>query len=63
MVVGRRVLVAGVVGCCGGTLGWPAGAPPAEKTIKDYVFGLLAKLGVVRRTQAAVLATRLFAKP
>ena len=31
----------------------------AEKTVKNYVSGVLAKLGVERRTQAAVLATRL----
>ncbi|MEU4804096.1 response regulator transcription factor [Actinosynnema sp. NPDC023587] len=31
----------------------------AEKTIKNYVSHLLAKLGLERRTQAAVLATRL----
>jgi DNA-binding NarL/FixJ family response regulator len=29
----------------------------AEKTIKNYVSNLLAKLGMERRTQAAVLAT------
>jgi DNA-binding NarL/FixJ family response regulator len=31
----------------------------AEKTIKNYVSALLAKLGLERRTQAAVLATEL----
>lgn len=31
----------------------------AEKTVKNYVSRLLAKLGVERRTQAAVFATRL----
>ncbi|WP_068067949.1 response regulator [Nocardia xishanensis] len=31
----------------------------AEKTVKNYVSRLLAKLGMERRTQAAVLATRL----
>jgi two-component system response regulator DevR len=31
----------------------------AEKTVKNYVSHLLPKLGVERRTQAAVLATRL----
>jgi DNA-binding NarL/FixJ family response regulator len=31
----------------------------AEKTIKNYVSVLLAKLGVERRTQAAILANRL----
>ncbi|MBT2476098.1 response regulator transcription factor, partial [Microbacterium sp. ISL-103] len=29
----------------------------AEKTVKNYVSGLLAKLGMQRRTQAAVFAT------
>jgi two-component system, NarL family, response regulator DevR len=31
----------------------------AEKTVKNYVSNLLAKLGMQRRTQAAVLATEL----
>jgi len=31
----------------------------AEKTVKNYVSSLLAKLGLVRRTQAAVLITEL----
>ena len=32
----------------------------AEKTVKNYVTRVLAKLGLKRRTQAAVLASRLF---
>ena len=31
----------------------------AEKTVKNYVSSLLAKLGLERRTQAAVLAVKL----
>ncbi|KRV47459.1 LuxR family transcriptional regulator [Wenjunlia vitaminophila] len=31
----------------------------AEKTVKNYVSGLLAKLGMARRTQAAVYAARM----
>jgi DNA-binding NarL/FixJ family response regulator len=31
----------------------------AEKTVKNYVSSLLAKLGMQRRTQAAVLATEI----
>ncbi len=34
----------------------------AEKTVKNYVSSVLAKLGLERRTQAAVLATRLLGK-
>lgn len=32
----------------------------AEKTVKNYVSSLLAKLGLQRRTQAAVLGSKLF---
>jgi DNA-binding NarL/FixJ family response regulator len=32
----------------------------AEKTVKNYVSSILAKLGLERRTQAAVLAAKLF---
>jgi two-component system response regulator DevR len=31
----------------------------AEKTVKNYVSNLLTNLGMERRTQAAVFATRL----
>ena len=34
----------------------------AEKTVKNYVSALFAKLGMERRTQAAVLAARLLGK-
>ena len=32
----------------------------AEKTVKNYVSALFAKLGMERRTQAAAYATRIF---
>jgi len=35
----------------------------AEKTVKNYVSHLLAKLELQRRTQVAVLATQLHKKP
>ena len=35
----------------------------AEKTVKNYVSSVLAKLGMKRRTQAAVLATRMNRRP
>ena len=35
----------------------------AEKTVKNYVSNILAKLGVERRTQAAALAFRLLKAP
>ena len=35
----------------------------AEKTVKNYVSSILAKLGLERRTQAAVLATKLLGAP
>lgn len=35
----------------------------AEKTVKNHVTGLLAKLGVTHRTQAALMAYRLGAEP
>ena len=34
----------------------------AEKTVKNYVSNLLSKLGMERRTEAAVFATKLSAK-
>lgn len=34
-----------------------------EKTVKNYVSHLLTKLGLERRPQAAVLATRLLGPP
>jgi DNA-binding NarL/FixJ family response regulator len=32
----------------------------AEKTVKNYVSGVFAKLGMERRTQAAAYASRIF---
>jgi two-component system response regulator DevR len=34
----------------------------AEKTVKNYVSNMLAKLGMDRRTEAAVFATKLGTK-
>ena len=34
----------------------------AEKTVKNYVSNILAKLGLERRTQAAVLASKLLGR-
>jgi two-component system response regulator DevR len=34
----------------------------AEKTVKNYVSNLLSKLGMERRTEAAVFATKLSSK-
>jgi DNA-binding NarL/FixJ family response regulator len=35
----------------------------AEKTVKNYISGLFAKLGMERRTQAAAYAARAFGEP
>jgi len=35
----------------------------AEKTVKNYVSALFAKLGMERRTQAAAYAVRVFGEP
>jgi DNA-binding NarL/FixJ family response regulator len=35
----------------------------AEKTVKNYISGLFAKLGMERRTQAAAFASRIFDQP
>jgi two-component system, NarL family, response regulator DevR len=35
----------------------------AEKTVKNYVSSLFAKLGMERRTQAAAYAARVFEEP
>jgi DNA-binding NarL/FixJ family response regulator len=35
----------------------------AEKTVKNYVSSILSKLGLERRTQAAVLASKLLDRP
>jgi DNA-binding NarL/FixJ family response regulator len=35
----------------------------AEKTVKNYISGLFAKLGMERRTQAAAYAARVFGDP
>ncbi len=34
----------------------------AEKTVKNYVSNILAKLGLERRTQAAVFASKLLGR-
>jgi DNA-binding NarL/FixJ family response regulator len=35
----------------------------AEKTVKNYISSLFAKLGMERRTQAAAYAARIFEEP
>jgi DNA-binding NarL/FixJ family response regulator len=35
----------------------------AEKTVKNYISALFAKLGMERRTQAAAYAARVFGEP
>jgi hypothetical protein len=43
------------------TMRWSAGASViSEKTVKNYVSALFAKLGMHHRTQAAAYAVRVF---
>ena len=53
----RRVLVLIGQGLTNREIG--ASMSLAEKTVKNYVSTVLAKLGLQRRTQVAVLATEL----
>ena len=53
----ERILGLVADGLTNGQIGQELGL--AEKTVKNYVSSILAKLGLERRTQAAVLATRL----
>jgi DNA-binding NarL/FixJ family response regulator len=57
----RRILVLIAEGLTNRQIG--AEMHLAEKTVKNYVSNLLAKLGMERRTQAAVFAARLESPP
>ena len=56
----ERILALVADGLTNGQIGEELGL--AEKTVKNYVSSILAKLGVERRTQAAVLASKLLGR-